>query len=222
MKKIIIYFLLLMLFSCQKNVSLNETVVQDKNIKTKTILALWDSVTAWYNLPLEDSYPLQLQKILNDNWYNYEVINWWVSWNNSEQLLERVDLYLNDKDLPKIVIIVIWWNDWLRWNSIEELSLNLEKIINKFKEKKVEVVLWWMKIPPNLWLSYSSDFSSIFKKVADKTGVYLIDFFLEWVAWKSNLNLNDWLHPNKQWYAIVSKNVFDFLKNNNLIKKWLK
>lgn len=217
MKKILILIIsMFLIISCQKEEIVKNT--EEITQKTKIIIALWDSLTAWYNLDLSESYPMQLEKILNENGYKYRVINAWVSWDNSEQLLKRLDLYLNDEEiLPELAIVVIWWNDWLRWNSTEELSSNIEKIINKLKEKKIKVVLWWMKIPPNLWINYANDFSKLYSKLADKTDSYLIDFFLEWVAGDKSLNLNDWLHPNKQWYNIIAKNVFDYLLKNNLI-----
>ncbi len=209
---------ILLLISCENNdIEIKKKV--DKSSKNKIILALWDSLTAWYNLDLADSYPMQLQKILTQKWYDYKVINAWVSWNTTLQLLDRLDLYLTETDkTPEIAIIVIWWNDWLRWTKISDIEENIEQIINRLKEKNIKIVLWWMKIPPNLWISYGNDFFNIYEKVTKKTSIYLINFFLEWVAWKHDLNLSDWIHPNKKWYEIISKNVFEFLKNNNLIQ----
>lgn len=217
--KNLIFLLLLLLFSCQNNITNNSEILKENKIKNKIILTIWDSITAWYNLSLEDSYPWQLEKLLQENLYNYEVVNAWVSWDTSMQVLERIDLYLLDEEkLPEIAILVVWGNDWLRWKSIEELSSNIDLIIKKLKDKNIKVVLWWMKIPPNLWLNYSRDFFSIYKKIAKNNDVYLINFFLEWVAWNRHLNLDDWIHPNKKWYEILAKNVFEFLKSNKLIK----
>ena len=208
----------LFLISCW-NIENNDIKNNNINLNPKTILAIWDSLTAWYSLNLEDSYPMQLEKILNKNWYNYEVINAWVSWDTSEQLLKRIDLYINEKEsLPNIAILVIWWNDWLRWKNLNEIEQNIELIIKKLKAKNVNIVFWWMKIPPNLGFNYSNNFFKLYKKISNNNNVFLIDFFLEWVAWQKNLNLNDWIHPNKQWYKIISENIFKFLENNNLIK----
>lgn len=213
--KILVIFSLLFLFSCQNNSSNDEVSL----IENKIILSIWDSITAWYSLALEETYPAQLESMLRENNYDYEVINAWVSWDTSMELLERIDLYLNDDELlPDIAILVIGWNDWLRWKSIDELAINIELIIDRLQEKNIKVVLWWMKIPPNLGLSYSNDFYKVYKKIADEKDVYRIDFFLDWVAWYRNLNLNDWIHPNKEGYKIISTNVFEFLKSKKLIK----
>lgn len=217
--KISLLIITFLLFSCQNNNSISNENKEEKIIKNKVILALWDSLTAWYWLDLSDAYPAQLEKQLNDNFYTYKVVNAWVSGDTSSQILERIDLYLSDKEnIPEIAILVIWWNDWLRWKSIDELSANIELIIKKLKEKNIKIILWWMQIPPNLWLNYSNDFKWLYKKVAKKTDVYLIDFFLEWIAWNTSLNINDWIHPNKMWYEIISKNIFEFLKSNKLIQ----
>jgi len=186
--------------------------------KTRYILALWDSLTAWYALPIEDSYPSQLEGLLQENGYDYEFINGWVSGNTSAQALQRLDLYLEDEEnLPEIAIVVLWWNDWLQWKSIDTLKDNLIEITERLQEKWVTVVLWWMQIPPNRWLSYFLEFKGAYKDVAKKTDAELIWFFLEDVATKWVYNLPDWIHPNKDWYEIIAKNTFNFLKKNKLI-----
>jgi lysophospholipase L1-like esterase len=58
----------------------------------------------------------------------------------------------------------------------------------------------------------------MYSKIAKKQDIYLIDFFLEDVAWYRKLNLNDWIHPNKDWYKKIATNVYEFLKSKKLIK----
>jgi acyl-CoA thioesterase-1 len=217
LKKCTLILILLFLSSCGADTKTdNEINKVSKN--SKIILALWDSITAWYQLDLEDSYPSQLENLLQEEWYNYRLINAWVSWDTSDGLLERIDLYLDDdENIPEIAILVIWWNDWLRGQSTKVLSNNIKLVIEKLEGKNIKVVLPEMQIPPNLWLRYTRDFKNLYKKVALETGVYSMDFFLEWVAWNKDLNLRDGIHPNKKWYEIISKNVFNFLKSNEII-----
>ena len=202
---------------CGKTETITQWTENENSTKgateTKTIIALGDSITAWYSLPIEDSYPSQLEVLLQNNWYDYELINAGVSGNTSSQLLSRIDLYLEDEtDIPDIALVVIWWNDGLRAQSIDEMSENIIEIIEKLKEKNVEVVLWGMQIPPNNWLSYFLDFKNAYGDIAKETDVELIDFFLEDVATKWIYNLPDMIHPNKDGYAIIAQNTFEFLK----------
>lgn len=183
--------------------------------QTKTILALWDSLTAWYQIDITDSYPSQLEALLQKNWYNYKIINAWVSWETTKAVLQRVKLYLEAK--PDLVILVVWWNDWLRGLSITEARSNIIDIINEFKNAGVPIVLWGMQIPSNLWQTYTSQFAQMYPDIAKETNVSLLPFFLEGVALDPSLNIGDGIHPNKQGYAIIAQNIYNFLVNKELI-----
>lgn len=211
--KYLLLFLSLLLFSCWNNNS--EVNKIQKPEEKKIILCLWDSLTAWYWVQENENYPYKLQKILDDNWYNYLVINAWVSWDTSQNILSRASLYLDKK--PNIVILVAWWNDWLRWLSTTDLKNNILGIVNIFKGSKV--VIAWMDIPLNLWLQYKSDFKKVYSDISNENkNIYFLKFFLDWVAWKQELNIQDMIHPNSFWYDIIVKNLFDFLKENKVIE----
>ena len=88
MKKMFLYIGLLgFLFSCTNDDIL---IKNEENWETKqkqVILALWDSLTAWYWVEESENYPSKLQKTLDESGYNYEVVNAWVSWDTSSNLL---------------------------------------------------------------------------------------------------------------------------------------
>jgi acyl-CoA thioesterase-1 len=206
------------LISCGKQ-TWNTTVKKDPTPEEWIILALWDSLTAWYNLDISDSFPNQLENIITQEWYTYRVINWWVSWDTSENLLNRLALY-DDLDID-IYLLWIWANDWLRRQSTDTLEKNIRSIITHIHSINPEgvIILEGMKIPLNLWLTYSQEFEKTYIDISQTESVLFFDFLLRDVARIWNLNLSDWIHPNKKWYAIIADNIFTFLQDNSLITK---
>jgi acyl-CoA thioesterase-1 len=217
MKKV---FILLCIFfaSCWGKTEDKIEQTEQKLKQEKTILALGDSLTAWYGLQIQDSYPSQLENILKKEGYNYKVINAGISGDTSKGVVERLPLY-EDLELD-IVVLVIGANDWLRGNSTKDMKENIAKTIQTFQQSWVQVILGWMDLPLNLWLNYRNDFKKVYKNIAKQEDIPLIDFFLEWVAGNRTLNLPDGIHPTKNWYAIVVQNLYDFLIRNELIYKW--
>lgn len=212
--KYIFLILSLFLFSCSLQVEENKTslIPEQKQI----ILALWDSLTAWYWVEESENYPSKLQKTLDEDGYNYEVINAWVSWDTSANLLSRVPLYLEKN--PNIVILVVWGNDGLRGLSTQDLKQNILQIIDSFPNSKI--ALWWMDIPANLWIAYRNEFRNVYKEIAkERKDIYFLEYFLEWVWGKSEYNISDMIHPNNEGYDLIVKNLVEFLDNNKLIIK---
>lgn len=185
-----------------------------------TIYALWDSITAWYQLPIEQSRPAQLGGMLQNAWYkNYEIINAWKSWDTSKQLKDRLDTALSGAKQGDIAILTIWWNDGLRSIQVATLEQNMRDIIAVLKDKWMNVVIGGMQIYNSLWSEYSSAFAEIYPKIARDTNSVLIPFILKWVALRPELNLPDMIHPNEAWYKIMAETVFLRLDRSNLINK---
>lgn len=209
-----LFITVLLMFSCstsQENITLENSENTIKK-EDKKILALWDSLTAWYNLSIEDSYPYKLNNILKDNWYSYNVINAWVSWNTSKNLISRINLY---KDNYEIVLLNIWWNDALRSLSIDDLKSNILDIIKKFPNSSI--ILFWIDLPSNYWLVYRNNLKNMYKEISNEKSIYFYGSFFDWLDHSKHF-LNDQIHPNEEWYEIVSSKVFKFLVDNKIIK----
>lgn len=218
-KLLAILFLIIVVSSCSVSEEKETEKLKDRVLVEKNILALWDSITAWYTLDLTEAYPAQLEWLLQDNWYNYKITNAWVSWDTSKNLLDRIDLY-DDLEVD-IYMLTIGWNDWLRRQSVEQMSENISSIIEHLQEinPEAEIVLSGMQMPINFGLTYSRSFNASYEKLADKYDLEFYEFFLEDVARKSELNLSDWIHPNKQWYEIIANNLYEFLEDEDIIQK---
>ena len=211
MKKTILTIISLFLLASCWNEEISEKTQVLETKKDFKILALWDSLTAWYNLDINESYPVQLENLLNKSSNNFEVINAWVSWDTSKNLLSRIKIYNDDYD---IVLLNIWWNDWLRSLSLEDLKWNIQKIIDNFSSTKI--VLFSIDLPINYWSIYRNKLKQVYKEISEQNDIYFYWLFFKWINYNTDF-LSDWLHPNKNWYKIISKNIYDYLLKNNLI-----
>lgn len=189
-----------------------------KSAQEKTVLVMGDSLSAGYQLPPESSYPYQLEGLLRGSGYAYRVSNAGVSGDTSSALLARTDWLLSGP-LPDLAIVCIGANDGLQGLPVEQMDKNIRDILAKLEAKNVPTVFVGMKIPRNLGPTYVSAFDATFSKIAADTGVPFHPFLLEGVARDPSLNLPDGIHPNEKGYAIIAKNLFDFLVREKIVTK---
>lgn len=188
-------------------------------VDVATIFALGDSLTAGYQLPLEQSYPAQLETILAEKGYAYTVINGGKSGDTSAWLLARIAWLTADAVPGDIALIVIWANDGMQSLPLAQLEENISQTIESLQEKQIQVILGWMQIPTNLSPEYRSSFAEIYPRIAEQYSIPLIPFFLEWVAADPNLNLPDGIHPNQTWYTIIAAQTAAFLLEQWILEK---
>src|SRR5678815_531310 len=93
------------------------------------IVAFGNSLTAGLGVAAEDSYPSQLQRRLDQDGFQYRVINAGVSGDTTAGGLRRISWVL--KSQPHIVILELGANDGLRGLSLRETKANLERIIQQ-------------------------------------------------------------------------------------------
>lgn len=193
----------------------------------KTILALGDSLTAWYGLPVIDSYPSQLEARLREKWYDYRLMNAGISWDTTAGLLSRLDWVLEGVSPPdkggqggfSLVILCVGANDAFQGKDTLEIEKNLRQIIEKIQAKKIPILFAGMRAPLNLGGAYGKQYEAIFPKLAKEYNLVYMDWFLKWVALKANLNQEDRIHPTKEGYAIVVENLMEILEGEELVGK---
>lgn len=165
------------------------------------IVAFGNSLTAGLGVAAEDSYPSQLQRRLDQDGFQYRVINAGVSGDTTAGGLRRISWVL--KSQPHIVILELGANDGLRGLSLRETKANLERIIQQCQSASVTVVLAGMKLPPNYGAEYTNGFESIYAALASQYHLVLIPFFLDGVAGSTSLNQADGIHPTGDGYRII-------------------
>lgn len=226
MKTILILIASLFLFSACSTPQDTSPVPQAEKTE-KTILALGDSLTAGYGLPVTDSYPSQLEAKLREKGYNYKLINAGISWDTTAGLLSRLDWALEGVSPPEkggegrlsLVILCIGANDAFQGKSVEDIEKNLRQIIEKIQAKNIPILFAGMRAPLNLGGEYRKQYEALFPKLAKEYSLVYMPFFLEWVALKANLNQDDRIHPTKEGYAIVVENLMEILEGEEMVGK---
>jgi acyl-CoA thioesterase-1 len=160
------------------------------------ILAFGDSLTAGYNLPPADAFPVKLEAALRAKGYAVEVINAGVSGDTTAGGRARLDWALADR--PNFAIVELGANDALRGLDPAQAFDNLDAILSSLDAHHVETLLAGMLAPPNLGNDYGRSFNAIYPKLKAKWHVPLYPFFLDGVTQHPELTLGDGLHPNTQ------------------------
>jgi acyl-CoA thioesterase I len=174
------------------------------------IVVLGDSVTAGLGLVETQSYPHLLQKKIDGDGFEYEVVNAGVSGDTSAGGLRRLDWALQEN--VRVLIVALGGNDGLRGLSVAEMKENLGRVIETARARNIVVILAGMEAPPNYGPEYAASFRQAYRDVAQRYRVPFIPFLLNNVAGVASLNQADGIHPNAQGASIVADNVWAVLK----------
>ena len=175
------------------------------------IVAFGDSLTAGFGLEEKESYPYLLQKKLEADGYDYEVVNAGVSGETSLGGLERVDWVLEQENV-RILVLELGANDLLRGLPVAKMKENLSTIIKKAKAKNIRVLLCGMLAPPTMGANYQRDYVAAFPDLASEYKVDFLPFLLENIALNKELNQGDGIHPNAKGEIIMTDNIYKALK----------
>lgn len=205
---IIILFLVFLAFQfiLKEDDKTSSSFKQNTTENQYTIIAFGDSLTAGYGLPLNESYPAQLESKLQTEGYNIKVINAGVSGETSRGNLERAEFIKNQQ--ADMVILGIGGNDALRALSVSEMKNNIEKTIQTLQsgEKKPKILILEMQSPLNAGLKYKNEFDNVYEDLSEKYDLPLVPFLVSSVFLKTELMLPDRIHPNKEGYARLIEN----------------
>ncbi|MBY0431701.1 MAG: arylesterase [Rhodospirillales bacterium] len=174
------------------------------------ILAFGDSLTAGYNLPSADSFPVRLEKALRAQGYAVSVQNAGVSGDTSAGGRARLDWALAGK--PQVAIVELGANDGLRGLDPGQMRENLDVILTRLGDRGVKVLLTGMLAPSNYGRDYAERFRRIFPELAEKHKAALYPFFLDGVATRPDLNQPDGLHPNAKGVEVIVEHILPHVK----------
>jgi acyl-CoA thioesterase-1 len=169
------------------------------------ILAFGDSLVAGYGVEAGHSFPDQLEAALRARGHDVRVINGGNSGDTTAAGRARLEWSLAEK--PDAVLIELGANDALRGLDPKETFKNLDAILTRLADENLPVLLAGMLALRNLGPEYSTEFDSVFPRLAKKHDVPLYPFFLDGVVLNPDLNQPDGLHPNPRGVKVIVERI---------------
>ena len=169
------------------------------------LVAFGDSLSAGYQLPSTDAFPVKLQAALIAKGYDVEVRNAAVSGDTASGGASRLNWSVAD-DVDG-VILELGANDALRGVDPSRTRAAMISMIEMLQVRDIKILLAGMIAPPNMGAKYGNEFNSIYPDVAKAYNVMLYPFFLEGVATIPELNLADGIHPTSKGVDVIVENI---------------
>ena len=187
-------------------------IAEDGGIKQ--VIVIGDSLSAGYRLHPSKAFPAQLQARLRADGLRVRIINAGVSGDTTASGLSRLEWGLADipGGKPALAIVELGANDALRGVEPRVTRDNLSAILKYFAEAEIPVLLAGMQAPPNMGGPFSEEFGAIYPSLARDFDVALYPFFLDGVAARPHLNLDDGMHPNAEGVAVIVTNIAPLVK----------
>ena len=174
------------------------------------IVAFGDSLTAGPGLQPHETYPAVLQPKLDAAGLNYRMVNAGLSGDTTTGGLQRFERSLTAS--TRVVILALGANDGFRGVPVATVRRNLDAMIGIAKARGIDVLLCGMEAPPVHGWQYSLDFHFMFPELAAQHQVPLVPFMLTGVLGRTDLNLEDGLHPNADGARQVAENIWPHLE----------
>jgi acyl-CoA thioesterase-1 len=175
-----------------------------------TIVVLGDSLSSGYGLRDAPSWVDLLQARIEQEAYEYRVVNASIPGDTSSGGLSRLPGLL-ERYAPRIVIIELGGNDGLRGLPVSLLRDNLAAIIDLVTASGAVPVLTGIQIPPNYGLAYTAQFTGIYPELADRFDIDFVEFLMDGVALDPSRMQADRIHPNESGQPGLLDNVWPVL-----------
>ena len=169
------------------------------------VIFLGDSIAAGLHLSPDRAFPGVLQRRLAAKGRPFRLVNAGVSGDTTSGGRARLDWLL--KQTPAVVVVELGANDGFRGVPAATVEGNLRDIVERAQGAGAKVLLLGMRLPPNYGAVYGGEFARAYERVAEGTGAAFVEFFLEGVAGRGELNLPDGIHPTAEGHEVLAGNV---------------
>ncbi|TNH78961.1 arylesterase [Aeromonas sobria] len=163
-------------------------------VQAQTLLVLGDSLSAGYQMRVEQSWPALLNQKWQDEGGKHTLLNASISGETTQGALARLPALLKEHK-PDWLLIELGGNDGLRGFAPTITRQNLASMIALAKKQQTRVVLTQIQLPRNYGARYLRQFEQIFPELAEINDLPLLPFFMDDIALRPELMMNDGIHP---------------------------
>ncbi|QPR54800.1 arylesterase [Aeromonas allosaccharophila] len=164
------------------------------SVQAQTLLVLGDSLSAGYQMQLEQSWPALLNQKWQEEGGKHTLLNASISGETTQGALARLPALLKEHN-PDWLLIELGGNDGLRGFAPTITRQNLANMIALAKEQQTRVVLTQIQLPRNYGARYLRQFEQILPELAEINDLPLLPFFMDDIAQRPELMMNDGIHP---------------------------
>jgi len=174
------------------------------------VVVLGDSLASGRGIGTENAFPAVLQKKLDDEGLEFEMVNAGVSGDTSSRALRRYEALLDGN--VRVLVLELGANDGLRGVAVSQVKDNLGRIIEAAQQRGITVLLCGMEALPIHGWDYTVKFHNAFGELAKKYDVPLVPFILMNVIANPDLMQPDRAHPNVAGARAIAENIWPYLK----------
>jgi acyl-CoA thioesterase-1 len=174
------------------------------------VLVIGDSLSAAYNMGLDEAWPSLLEQRLEDQGHAMQVVNASITGDTTQGGVTRLPRLL-ERHAPGLVIIELGGNDGLRGFSLDLTRDNLKTMIQLSQASGAEVLLTGIMLPPNYGESYTERFHALYGELAESYDALLVPFFMDGVALVDGMMQDDGIHPSVEAQPVLLENVWTVL-----------
>jgi acyl-CoA thioesterase I len=174
------------------------------------VVVLGDSLASGRGIGTDQAFPAVLQKKLDEDGLEFEMVNAAVSGDTSSRALQRYGRLLADD--VRILVVELGANDGLRGVPVSQLKDNLGRIIEAAQARGITVLLCRMEALPIHGWDYTVKFHKAYDELATEYDVPLVPFILMNVIGNRDLMQPDRAHPNAAGARAIAENIWPYLK----------
>jgi acyl-CoA thioesterase-1 len=175
------------------------------------LLVFGDSLSSSYRLNQGAGWVDLLRERLEENRYDYKVVNASVTGETTAGGRTRIITALTEHK-PDIVVLELGANDGLRGATVESIRSNLTAMIVEARNRGARVLLVGMQLPPNYGTGYTGKFRDMYRAISKSERVALVPFMLEGFADDRSAFLDDGIHPGPAAQRRILDTVWSYLE----------